>query len=163
MPTRRLAVAFLAAIAAGQLWLVSAVPIMGKAEALHDDALFARLAVSLLSGDWLGPYDSLVLAKGPFYSTWIAALAFAAGLFRAAWTRRADALLFINGMLLIAVASRLGLLAYMDATALPAVNSLHISSAAAPWILFVVLAPVAAVRAWRRERWRSVSACGCTL
>jgi hypothetical protein len=86
---------------------------------------------------------------------WIAAFAFAAALLQAAWTRRADALLFINGMLLIAVASRLGLLAYMDVTALPAVNSLYMSPAAAPGILFVVLAPVAAVRAWRRERWRS--------
>ncbi len=192
MPARRLAVAFLAAIAAGQLWLVSAVPIMGAAGASHDDALFARLAVSLLSGDWLGPYDNLILAKGPFYSMWIAAvawlgtplflsqavfailnaiakgyksagppaaalaaLAFALALMQAAWTRRADALLFINGMLLIAVASRLGLLAYMDVTALPAVNSLYMSPAAAPGNLFVVLAPVAAARAWRRERWRS--------
>lgn len=42
--------------------------------ALHDDLLFLRLARSIVSGDWLGPYDQLTLVKGPFYPVWIAAL-----------------------------------------------------------------------------------------
>jgi hypothetical protein len=35
----------------------------------YDDGLFVRLADSLRSGDWLGSYDSLTLAKGPAYPT----------------------------------------------------------------------------------------------
>ncbi len=42
------------------------------AHALHDDALFAALALALLNGDWLGSYTSLTLVKGPFYSMWLA-------------------------------------------------------------------------------------------
>lgn len=38
----------------------------------YDDGLFVRLADSLRSGDWLGSYDSLTLAKGPAYPTLLA-------------------------------------------------------------------------------------------
>jgi hypothetical protein len=42
-------------------------------EAAYDDALFSRLAGSLLDHVWLGPYDNLTLAKGPGYPFFIAA------------------------------------------------------------------------------------------
>ncbi|HEX9758710.1 MAG TPA: hypothetical protein VGB26_13085 [Nitrospiria bacterium] len=38
-----------------------------------DDLLFIYLANSLSEGDWLGPYTTYTLAKGPFYPAWIAA------------------------------------------------------------------------------------------
>ncbi len=50
--------------------LVQAIPDAG-----HDDALFLQLGRWLLHGRWLGPYDRLTLAKGPFYPMWIAATA----------------------------------------------------------------------------------------
>lgn len=40
--------------------------------ALHDDRLFINLADNLLNLKWLGDYNNLTLAKGPFYSIWIA-------------------------------------------------------------------------------------------
>lgn len=39
---------------------------------MHDDRLFLNLASALLSGKWLGPYNNLTLAKGPFYPIFIA-------------------------------------------------------------------------------------------
>ncbi len=39
----------------------------------HDDHLFLNMAKGLASGQWLGAYSQLTLAKGPFYSMWIAA------------------------------------------------------------------------------------------
>lgn len=53
-------------------WLMSNVPVMAIPEASYDDALFVRQAMNLLSGQWLGPYDNMTLAKGPFYPVWIA-------------------------------------------------------------------------------------------
>lgn len=38
----------------------------------YDDGLFLRLADSLRSGAWLGPYDGLTLAKGPAYPIFLA-------------------------------------------------------------------------------------------
>jgi hypothetical protein len=60
-------------IAAGfllSLWLRALYPPWGI-WAPHDDALFLRIAISLGEGAWLGPYDSLTLAKGMFYSLFI--------------------------------------------------------------------------------------------
>jgi hypothetical protein len=54
-------------------------PIFGIAGAGHDDQLFVRLAYHLGAGNWLGPYDPLILTKGMGYSLFILA-AFAAGL-----------------------------------------------------------------------------------
>lgn len=62
-----------------KLWLVSGQAIFAIANADHDDQLFLQLAESLTRGEWLGPYDRLTLAKGPFYSCWIA-LAYGLGL-----------------------------------------------------------------------------------
>ncbi|WP_217593038.1 hypothetical protein [Cohnella sp. GbtcB17] len=49
------------------------------AQAGHDDRLFLTLANDLINGQWLGPYNDLTLAKGPFYSIWIV-LSFISGL-----------------------------------------------------------------------------------
>jgi hypothetical protein len=55
-----------------KLWLVGGQALTVRLYA-HDDYLFIKLAGYLLSGDWLGPYDELTLAKGCFYPLWIAA------------------------------------------------------------------------------------------
>jgi hypothetical protein len=55
-----------------KLWLAAAQPVFAIGNAGYDDALFLRLAESVRHGDWLGTYDHLTLAKGPFYSLWIA-------------------------------------------------------------------------------------------
>jgi hypothetical protein len=62
-----------------KLWLTQGQAIFAIGTAGHDDQLFVKLAESLVSGNWLGPYDQLTLAKGPFYSIWIA-LVFLIGL-----------------------------------------------------------------------------------
>ena len=63
----------MAALAAVKLWLVAAQQRTALGTAAEDDALFLRLAQHLLQGEWLGPYDSLTLVKGPGYPLWIAA------------------------------------------------------------------------------------------
>jgi len=55
-----------------KLWLVSGQSITAIGFAGHDDRLFLNLASELLHGRWLGPYNNLTLAKGPFYPLWIA-------------------------------------------------------------------------------------------
>lgn len=55
-----------------KLWLVSDQPLWARADFIHDDLLFIRLANHFLQFGWLGPYDNLTLAKGPFYPLWIA-------------------------------------------------------------------------------------------
>ena len=62
-----------------KLWLVRGQAIYAIGPADHDDRLFLQLAEHLIHGDWLGPYNQLTLAKGPFYSCWIA-LVYALGL-----------------------------------------------------------------------------------
>lgn len=62
-----------------KLWLTQGQAIFAIGTAGHDDQLFVKLAGSLVSGNWLGPYDQLTLAKGPLYSIWIA-LVFLIGL-----------------------------------------------------------------------------------
>ena len=41
---------------------------------LHDDGLQFKLAKSLVSGEWLGPYDALTLSKGITFPVWTAVL-----------------------------------------------------------------------------------------
>lgn len=55
-----------------KLWLTSAQSIFAIGFAAHDDRLFLQLAEHLIQGHWLGPYDQMTLAKGPFYSLWAA-------------------------------------------------------------------------------------------
>ncbi len=57
-----------------KLWLTRAQPIYAIGPAAHDDRLFLLIAESILNGDWLGSYNQMTLAKGPFYSLWIAGL-----------------------------------------------------------------------------------------
>lgn len=54
------------------LWLKSGIPIMAIGPSRLDDALFLRLAHSLLAGHWLGTFDETTLAKGMFYSLFAA-------------------------------------------------------------------------------------------
>lgn len=60
-----------AAVAAFSFWLASSRR-MQFLDATFDDRLFARLADSLRSGEWLGAYDKLTLAKGPGYPAFLA-------------------------------------------------------------------------------------------
>jgi hypothetical protein len=64
--------AFILVVSAFYLWLIGQVPIQAFAHALHDDALFVRLAANIVQGNWLGPYDNATLVKGPFYPVFIA-------------------------------------------------------------------------------------------
>jgi len=57
-----------------KLWLTRGQSVYAIASAAHDDRLFLQLAESILHGDWLGTYSQMTLAKGPFYSIWIAFL-----------------------------------------------------------------------------------------
>lgn len=57
-----------------KLWLVAGQTMMVPGSSPHDDRLFVKLAASLLQGEWLGPYTDKTLAKGPFYSMFIAAV-----------------------------------------------------------------------------------------
>ncbi|HVU16312.1 MAG TPA: hypothetical protein VHD32_05285 [Candidatus Didemnitutus sp.] len=66
------------AITAFKLWLTRGQMVFAIGPSDHDDLLFLQLAKHLASGEWLGPYNQLTLAKGPMYPLWIAA-AFWAG------------------------------------------------------------------------------------
>lgn len=57
-----------------KLWLTRAQPVYAIGPAVHDDRLFLLLAESIVQGQWLGPYSQMTLAKGPFYSIWVATL-----------------------------------------------------------------------------------------
>ena len=56
-----------------KLWLTRGQPVFAIGQAVHDDRLFVELTGHLLNGDWLGAYDQLTLAKGPFFSLFMAA------------------------------------------------------------------------------------------
>ncbi len=60
------------AVALFSLWLRAGFPVVAIGPSTLDDALFVRLAQSLLAGDWLGRYDNATLAKGMFYPLFIA-------------------------------------------------------------------------------------------
>jgi len=62
-----------------RLWLASVQMLTVLGLARHDDRLYMTLAQHLAAGRWLGPFDNLTLAKGPFYPMWIAA-SFIAGI-----------------------------------------------------------------------------------
>ncbi|MEO6873968.1 MAG: hypothetical protein ABI222_04015 [Opitutaceae bacterium] len=65
-------------LTAFKLWLTRAQPIYAIGGAAHDDRLFLLLAESIVRGDWLGTYSQMTLAKGPFYSMFVAVLYWAA-------------------------------------------------------------------------------------
>ncbi len=60
------------ALTAAKLWLSRGQGVYAIADAGHDDLLFVQLAGHLARGEWLGPYNELTLAKGPFYSLFMA-------------------------------------------------------------------------------------------
>jgi len=56
-----------------KIWLTRGQPLFAIGGATHDDRLFIELTGHLLNGEWLGAYDQLTLAKGPFFSIFMAA------------------------------------------------------------------------------------------
>ncbi len=64
---------FLILLALIKFWLVSAQTVPAYPSP-HDDELFLRLGQHILSGGWLGEYNNVTLAKGPFYPFWIAVM-----------------------------------------------------------------------------------------
>jgi hypothetical protein len=66
-------VGVLALVTVTSLVLSARSPTWVLADQGHDDALYAGLAGHLVDGQWLGPYQSLTLAKGPTYPMVIAA------------------------------------------------------------------------------------------
>jgi hypothetical protein len=64
--------AFFALLIALKTWLVRGQMRIALGFASHDDQLFLRLALNLVRGKWLGPYDGLTLAKAPGYPLWMA-------------------------------------------------------------------------------------------
>ena len=55
-----------------KLWLTNGQTLFAIGFSTHDDQHFVNLAASILRGEWLGAYNNLTLAKGPFYPLWIA-------------------------------------------------------------------------------------------
>jgi hypothetical protein len=71
MPAKRY-YAVMLAVAVISTWIRMGFPTYAISEASYDDQLFIRTAHYLAAGQWLGPYDSLTLAKGMFYPLFIA-------------------------------------------------------------------------------------------
>jgi len=59
-------------LTAFKLWLTRAQPIYAIGPAAHDERLFLQLAEYIVKGEWLGPYTQMTLAKGSFYSLFVA-------------------------------------------------------------------------------------------
>lgn len=59
-------------LAAIKLFLAGGQHLSAVGGGMYDDRLFINLADSILKLDWLGKFDNLTLAKGPFFSIWIA-------------------------------------------------------------------------------------------
>ncbi|MBR0672640.1 hypothetical protein [Neoroseomonas soli] len=59
-------------LAAAHVWFAARMPLAALPPASHDDALFVRLGMEILNGQWLGGYTHMTLAKGPFYPLFIA-------------------------------------------------------------------------------------------
>ena len=55
-----------------KLYLVQGQSLTAYPGAGHDDGLFLSLALSIVSGNWLGDYSQFTLMKGPFYPLFIA-------------------------------------------------------------------------------------------
>jgi hypothetical protein len=70
MPAKRY-YAVMLAVAVISMWIRTGFPVYAIANASYDDQLFIRTARYLAAGQWLGPYDSLTLAKGMFYPLFI--------------------------------------------------------------------------------------------
>ena len=60
-----------AAVAMFSLWMRAAFPVFAIQDSYYDDNLFLKLARSIYSKAWLGPYDNATLVKGAFYPIFI--------------------------------------------------------------------------------------------
>jgi hypothetical protein len=74
----RLLTAIMVALVLFKLWLVGAQTLQAVGFSGHDDRLFLRMTATILDGRWLGDYNQMTLAKGPFFSMF-AAVAFVLG------------------------------------------------------------------------------------
>jgi len=64
-------------LVAFKLWLALALRLHAGGTAIVDDRLFVEYARSMIAGNWLGDYDETTLAKGQFYSLFVAACFYA--------------------------------------------------------------------------------------
>lgn len=55
-----------------RVYLAVKVPLFVQANACYDDFLFIKYAASMISGNWLGSFSSVTLAKGSSFSVFIA-------------------------------------------------------------------------------------------
>jgi hypothetical protein len=76
----------------------------------------------------------------------LGALAFAAAALIVLWRRRMEAMLVVATLAAITCAARFALLAYLDATSIPSVNSLYLSPGYPFLLLFAALGPAALAR-----------------
>lgn len=60
-----------------KLWLVNGQHFVLNGNNTYDDLFFVRLANNIVHTGWLGPYNNLTLAKGPFYPLFMAGNYFA--------------------------------------------------------------------------------------
>lgn len=65
-PLRPTDLLVLALLVTGFLFLAGGYPILALPNAGADDGLFFRAVEHIAQGNWLGPYDKMTLAKGPF-------------------------------------------------------------------------------------------------
>ena len=77
--TNKSIIFFLLVMTCLKIWLVLGQSMTVYGNFVHDDRLFVNLANFILNGQWLGEYNNLTLAKGPFYSIWMA-MSFISGL-----------------------------------------------------------------------------------
>lgn len=61
-------------VSTGTVLLRHRIPVALLRNSGYDDALFVRQATHLRDGQWLGPFDSLTLSKGPAYPAFIAGM-----------------------------------------------------------------------------------------
>lgn len=63
--------AFFLLLAGIKLFLVRGQGLFAIGNAKHDDQLFVKMADTMQHFKWLGDFNNLTLAKGPFYSMWM--------------------------------------------------------------------------------------------
>jgi hypothetical protein len=128
----------LIAASAVKLWLAAGQPQYAIPAAPYDDRLSLRLATHLLEGHWLGPYDQLTLAKGPFYSLFMAGTS----LLRLPLTTAHNLVYIVAGWLFVRALRPLRLPAWTRAALLLAILACPVLSDTGAF-----------VRAWRQPLW----------
>jgi hypothetical protein len=71
-PQRVVFILLLIAITLMKTFLATHQTIVALPCAIHDDALFVQTASTILNGNWLGIYNEVILAKGPFWPIFLA-------------------------------------------------------------------------------------------